>query len=189
MLPSKQSTVKNSISLLLSISIILTSTASVFAESFQISPGSPFLLAANQSAQPDSLPSADSQFNNDGKEGSQAKDNDFHFGGFHKYLGYATLLFATAAGATGSSGDSFHEAMGHSTAGFAALTAATGLLEYSGDYSVSDGFTLTNIHALLGSLATVGFIANTFSADSDGHGGVPMAAAGLAFGAGIIIHF
>ena len=117
------------------------------------------------------------------------KSSDFNFGALHKYSGYGTLLFAIAAGVTGSDGDSFHKTMGNCTTAMAALTATTGLIEYSDDIKMKDGFTIINLHALLGSLATVGFIANTVSADDDGHGGVPMASTVLAFGGAILIHF
>lgn len=120
---------------------------------------------------------------------SSTTSGSFNFGALHKYSGYATLLFAVAAGLTGSDGDSFHKSMGHCTTAFATLTATSGLIEYADDIKMKDGFTFVNLHALLGSLATVGFIANTASADDDGHSGIPIGSAAMAFGGAILIHF
>ncbi len=155
---------------------------------FQVEPS--YVLAGNY---PDQQTAWQNKFatssSSAGLNESAANFGNLNFGVLHKYLGYGTLLFVAAAAITGESGSSFHKAMGRSTAGMAALTATAGILEYADDIEIKDGFTFTNIHALLGSVATVGFIANAVGADDGGHGGVPIASGVMAFGGAILIHF
>ena len=76
----------------------------------------------------------------------------------HKYLGYATALLAGITAATSSSKD-FHEIAGYTTAGLSLITTAIGFYEYGEYLDLDEGFTGYNVHMILETAATIGFIA------------------------------
>ena len=76
----------------------------------------------------------------------------------HKYLGYATALLAGITAATSSSKD-FHEFAGYTTAGLSLITTAIGFYEYGEYLDLDEGFTGYNVHMILETAATIGFIA------------------------------
>ena len=76
----------------------------------------------------------------------------------HKYLGYATAALAGITAASFSL-NGFHEGAGYTTAGLSLITTAIGFYEYGEYLDLDEGFTGYNIHMVLETLATVGFIA------------------------------
>ena len=76
----------------------------------------------------------------------------------HKYLGYATAALAGITAASFSS-KGFHEVAGYTTAGLSLITTAIGFYEYGEYLDLDEGFTGYNMHMILETLATVGFIA------------------------------
>jgi hypothetical protein len=76
----------------------------------------------------------------------------------HKYLGYATAALAGITAASFSS-KGFHEVAGYTTAGLSLITTAIGFYEYREYLDLDEGFTGYNMHMILETLATVGFIA------------------------------
>ena len=76
----------------------------------------------------------------------------------HKYSGYATALLAGITAATSSSKD-FHEIAGYTTAGLSLITTAIGFYEYGEYFDLDEGFTGYNVHMILETAATIGFIA------------------------------
>jgi hypothetical protein len=90
----------------------------------------------------------------------------------HRYLGYATALAGLAAGVSSSS-ESFHKAAGFTTAGLAGLTWGTGVIKYRGYIDLSRGINRYNVHALLTTLATIGFIITVSMGNADkSHGSI-----------------
>jgi len=76
----------------------------------------------------------------------------------HKYLGYATAALAGITAVSFSS-NGFHEGAGYTTAGLSLITTAIGFYEYGEYFDLDEGFTGYNVHIVLETLATVGFIA------------------------------
>ena len=76
----------------------------------------------------------------------------------HKYLGYTTALLAGITAATSSS-EEFHEIAGYTTAGLSLITTAIGFYEYGEYLDLDEGFTGYNMHMILETAATIGFIA------------------------------
>ena len=76
----------------------------------------------------------------------------------HKYLGYATAALAGITAATFSSQD-LHEIAGFTTAGLSIITTALGFYEYGEYFNLDEGFTGYNVHMILETAATIGFVA------------------------------
>ena len=76
----------------------------------------------------------------------------------HKYLGYATAALAGITAASFSS-KGFHEVAGYTTAGLSLITTAVGFYEYGEYLDLDEGFTGYNMHMILETIATVGFMA------------------------------
>ena len=76
----------------------------------------------------------------------------------HKYLGYATAAFAGITAVSSSSKD-FHQIAGYTTAGLSLITTAIGFYEYGEYLDLDEGFTGYNMHMILETVATIGFIA------------------------------
>ena len=93
----------------------------------------------------------------------------------HRYLGYATALAGLAAGISSSS-ESFHKAAGFTTACLAGFTWGTGVVGYWGYIDLSRGITRFNMHAVLTTLATIGFFVTVFKGNVDkSHGSIGVA--------------
>lgn len=128
---------------------------------------------------------------NSARSGSRTSDSRFSMGKLHKYLGYATLGAALAAGVSGSD-DGFHKGAGTLAAALAVATCATGFSEYSAYFDASEGLSMHNIHIVLGTLATAGFVAtaaNAFANDDDGHAGLGIASGVLMVVPVVVLHF
>ncbi len=85
----------------------------------------------------------------------------------HKYLGYATAALAGITAATFSSKD-VHEIAGYTTAGLSLITTAIGFYEYGEYFDLDEGFTGYNMHMILATAATIGFIATAALQDEKG---------------------
>ena len=76
----------------------------------------------------------------------------------HKYLGYATAVLAGVTAATSSS-EGVHETAGYVTAGLSLITSVIGFYEYGEYFNLDEGFSGYNMHMILETAATIGFIA------------------------------
>ena len=85
----------------------------------------------------------------------------------HKYLGYATAALAGITAATFSSKD-VHEIAGYTTAGLSLITTAIGFYEYGEYFDLDEGLTGYNMHMILATAATIGFIATAALQDEKG---------------------
>lgn len=114
---------------------------------------------------------------------SNARSYGSTMGKLHKYTGYGTIIAAAAAGVSGSGGGGFHKGAGNAAAGLAVATCITGFAEYSHYFDMDEGMSPYNIHIVLATLATAGFVATAVDAnnnDDSGH-------AGLGIGSGILM--
>ncbi len=95
----------------------------------------------------------------------------------HKYLGYAALLSGGVALFSGSS-DDFHQAAGITASGIAFGALVSGFIAHRDYFDMDNGFSVHNMHILLGTLSCIGFGATAVmgSADEE-HSGVGSAAA------------
>jgi hypothetical protein len=128
---------------------------------------------------------------NSPRTASGSMDKRFSMGKMHKYLGYATLGAALAAGVSGSD-DGFHKGAGIAAAALAVAACATGFSEYSNYFDVSEGLSIHNIHIVLGTLATAGFVftaADALANDDDGHAGLGIASGVLMVVPVVVLHF
>ncbi len=174
----------------------------VFFFSFGISiPGSAFAVSLGQYlssdmghfinfkcdvSTPDSSPSIDMT------SASSTRSYGSTMGKLHKYMGYGTIVAAIAAGASGSSGDGFHKGAGDTAAALAVLTCITGFAEYRNYFDMEEGLSTHNIHIVLATLATAGFVATAIDAnsnDDDGHAGLGIGSAVLMAIPIIVLHF
>jgi hypothetical protein len=122
-----------------------------------ISPNSMFITA---------LDTAD---DNKTAETSSGKSDEFQIN-YHKILGWSTLgMMAVTIGSGFFIPESGHCALAGVTTGLAVATCVDGIYEYGGLISFKDGDWRYNTHAILGVLATSGFITTLALADGDGH--------------------
>lgn len=113
-------------------------------------------------------------------------------GKLHKYTGYGTLVAAAAAGFSGSGGDGFHKGAGDAAAVLAVATCITGFAEYSHYFDMDEGLSPYNIHIVLATLATAGFVATAVDAnsnDNDGHAGLGIGSTILMVIPVVVLHF
>jgi hypothetical protein len=99
----------------------------------------------------------------------------------HAYLGYGTLLMAAAAGVSGGD-NGFHKGAGVGAAVLGIAACGTGFYEYGNYFDADEGFSRHNIHIVLGTLATAGFVAVAASAikdDDDSHAGLGIGSTAL----------
>ncbi len=98
---------------------------------------------------------------------------------WHKILGWSTMGMMTVTIASGYIvPDGVHCGLAGATTGLAVATCVNGIYEYGGLISFADGDWHYNLHAILGVLATGGFITTLALADGEGH-----VATGIASGA------
>ena len=89
---------------------------------------------------------------------------------WHKVLGWSTLgMMAVTIGSGFFIPENGHCGLAGFTTGLAVATCADGIYEYGGLISFTDGDWRYNTHAILGILATSGFIATIVLADEDAH--------------------
>ena len=113
-------------------------------------------------------------------------------GKLHKYMGYGTIIAAAAAGVSGSGGGGFHKGAGNAAAALAVATCITGFAEYSDYFDMEEGLSTHNIHIVLATLATAGFVATAIDAndnDDDGHAGLGIGSTILMTIPIVILHF
>lgn len=125
------------------------------------------------------------------RESRDVSDSGISMDDYHKYLGYAALGTALAAGVSGSD-NGFHKSAGAATAVLAVAACATGFWEYSNYFDVNEGLSKHNIHIVLGTLAAVGFVAaaaDAFANDDKGHAGVGIASGVVMVLPVAVLHF
>jgi hypothetical protein len=112
------------------------------------------------------------------KNSVNSQPQDIDLSSAHKYLGYGTAALAGITAVSSSSGD-FHKIAGYATAGLSLITTAIGFYEYGEYIDLDEGFTGYNMHMILETLATAGFIATAaLQSDKNTHaviGGVSTA--------------
>ena len=91
------------------------------------------------------------------KNSANSQPKDIDLSSAHKYLGYGTAALAGFTAVSSSSGD-FHKIAGYTTAGLSLITTAIGFYEYGEYIDLNEGFTGYNMHMILETLATAGFI-------------------------------
>jgi hypothetical protein len=126
-----------------------------------------------------------------GKNKEPEKTCWMYAGDAHKYLGYGTLLMAAAAGVSGGD-NGFHKSAGVGAAVLGVAACASGFYAYDGYFDLKKGFTRRNIHIILGTLATAGFVAVAASAisnDDDSHAGLGIGSTALAAIPVIVLKF
>lgn len=90
---------------------------------------------------------------------------------WHKVLGWSTLGMAVVTIGSGAViSHNGHCELAGVTTGLAAATCITGYYNYGGIISITDGDWKYNTHAIMGTLATIGFIATVALAGEDGSG-------------------
>lgn len=109
----------------------------------------------------------------------------YNLGTAHKVLGYSALVSGLTAIGTGikmthdysnnkkpsSRVKSIHSMSAAGAAGFTVTAFTTGVLSYASMLDTGDGFNSYNNHAMLGTLATIGFIASAATAPGGGSNG------------------
>lgn len=126
-----------------------------------------------------------------GNETHETRASKINMGNAHKYLGYGTLLFAGAAAVSGGD-NGFHKAAGGGAAVMALAACATGFYEYGHYFRMDEGISKYDIHIVLATLATAGFVvvaASAISDDDDGHAGIGVASTALMVVPIIILKF
>ena len=102
-------------------------------------------------------------------ESSSGNKNDSSIN-WHKVLGWSTLGIMTVTITTGFIiPDKYHCGLAGFSTGLAVATCADGIYEYGGLISFTDGDWKYNTHAILGCLATAGFITTLSLADGKAH--------------------
>ena len=112
------------------------------------------------------------------KNSANSQSQDVDLSSAHKYLGYGTAALAGVTAVSSSSGD-FHRIGGYTTVGLSLITTAIGFYEYGEYIDLDEGFTGYNMHMILETLATAGFLATAaLQSDKNTHavvGGVSTA--------------
>ena len=117
---------------------------------------------------------------NSGTSSDSKSDSQINW---HKVLGWSTLgMMAVTIGSGFVIPDGGHCALAGVTTGLAVVTCADGIYEYGGLISLADGDWKYNTHAIMGVLATAGFITTLVLADGGAH-----VATGIASGAAFTI--
>ncbi len=127
---------------------------------------------------------------------SASPNSGFTMGKLHKYTGYATIIAAAAAAVSGSD-DGFHKGAGNATAALALATCITGFTEFRHYFDMDEGLSAYNIHIVLATLATAGFVATAVDANSSnddddgdgGHAGLGIGSTALMVVPVVILHF
>jgi hypothetical protein len=109
------------------------------------------LLSSNQSNQ-DGIETTSS------KSSLNAQPQNVNLRSAHKYLGYATAVLAGITAVTFSS-DNIHQIAGYTTAGLSLITTGIGFYEYGEYLDLDEGFSGYNLHMILETAATIGFLA------------------------------
>ena len=129
------------------------------------------LLSSNQTHQ-------DENATISSKNSANSQSQDIDLSSAHRYLGYGTAALAGITAVSSSSGD-FHKIAGYTTAGLSLITTAIGFYEYGEYIDLDEGFTGYNMHMMLETLATAGFLATAaLQSDKNTHaivGGVSTA--------------
>ncbi len=90
---------------------------------------------------------------------------------WHRVLGWSTLGMAVVTIGSGAViSHNGHCELAGITTGLATATCITGYYNYGGIISITDGDWRYNTHAIMGTLATIGFIATVALAGEDGSG-------------------
>ncbi len=137
------------------LSFLLLGNTFTFAEDQDI-------LIFNDDYFADSLSS--NQINQDELETTSSKNSlndqshNVDLSAAHKYLGYATAVLAGITAATFSV-DNIHEIAGYTTAGLSLITTGIGFYEYGEYIDLDEGFSGYNMHMVLQTAATIGFLA------------------------------
>jgi hypothetical protein len=116
-------------------------------------------------------------------------NSSFNFN-WHKILGWTTAGMAVITIASGAAvPKKGHCAIAGVTSGLATATCITGYYKYGGLISLTNGDWKINTHAILGTIATTGFITATALAGKDGRKihVITGAASGAAFGISLAI--
>ncbi len=112
------------------------------------------------------------------KNSANTQSQDVDLSSTHRYLGYGTAALAGITAVSSSSGD-FHTIAGYATAGLSLITTAIGFYEYGEYIDLDEGFSGYNMHMILETLATAGFLATAaLQSDKNTHaivGGVSTA--------------
>ena len=101
------------------------------------------------------------------KNSLNAQSQDVDLSAAHKYFGYATALLAGITAATFSV-DNIHEIAGYTTAGLSLITTGIGFYEYGEYIDLDEGFSGYNMHMVLQTAATIGFLATAALQDKKG---------------------
>lgn len=125
-----------------------------------------------------------------------SRNSGFSMGKLHKYTGYATIAAAATAAVSGSD-DGFHKGAGDATAALALATCITGFTEFGHYFDMDEGLSVYNIHIILATLATAGFVATVVDANSkdddddnkSGHAGLGIGSTVLMAVPVVILHF
>lgn len=118
------------------------------------------LLSSNQNNQDEFEPTSS-------KNSLNSESQNVDLSSAHKYLGYATALLAGITAVTFSSKD-FHEIAGYTTAGLSLITTGIGFYEYGEYFDLDEGFSGYNMHMILATAATIGFLATAALQDEKG---------------------
>ena len=126
------------------------------------------LLSSNQK-NPDGVETTSS------KKSLDARSQKVNLSSAHKYLGYATAVMAGIT-AVSFSADNIHRIAGYTTAGLSLITTGIGFYEYGEYLDLDEGFSGYNMHMILETAATIGFLA---TAALQGENGVHAAIGGV----------
>jgi len=118
------------------------------------------LLSSNQNS-PDGFEATSS------KNSLNTPSHRVDLGSAHKYLGYATAVMAGITAVT-LSADSIHQFSGYMTAGLSLITTGIGFYEYGEYLDLDEGFSGYNLHMILETAATIGFLATAALQGEDG---------------------
>ena len=145
-------------------SILILSMALIFflsMNTFAFSQDENFLILSNDyvlDSSPEIQSIQDESATNSFVNSSSSPPRNTKLKSAHKYLGYASAALAGLTAATFSTG-SFHEVAGYTTAGLSLITTAIGFYEYGEYFDLDEGLTGYNMHMILETAATIGFMA------------------------------